>query len=109
MTSVIVSQVGNAWTWSPSTTPTVSTPPRVRKVASLMSSPSDRRRDKDAAVRVVEGLPGHELVHRVGGAPLVRDLRFGEVVEVGMPGVLVELLELGRVLDRVAVGVQEVA
>ena len=64
---------------------------------------------KHAAVGVVERLLGDELVHRVRGAPLVGDHRVGEVVEVRVPGVLVELLQLGRVLDGVAVGVEEVA
>src|SRR5688500_14170881 len=79
-------------------------PPRPRRTG----SESDRRGDEDAAVGVVEGLLGDEFVHGVGGAPLVGDLGLGEVVDVGVPGVLVQALQLGGVLDGVAVRVEEV-
>src|SRR3954453_10806134 len=49
---------------------------------------SDGWRHEDAGVRVVERLLGDELVHRVRSPPLVGDLRVGEVVDVGVPGVL---------------------
>src|SRR6185437_9583764 len=64
---------------------------------------------EQAAVGVVEGLGRRELIDRVGGAPLVGDLGPGEVVQVRMPGVLVDLFQLGGVLDGVAVRVEEVA
>src|SRR6185312_10150788 len=74
-----------------------------------MLLPSDRRRGEQAAVGVVEGPGRGELVDRVRGAPLVGDLGAGEVVQVRVPGVLVDLLQLGGVLDGVAVRVEEVA
>src|SRR5215471_7253405 len=70
---------------------------------------SDWRGREQAAVGVVEGFGRGELVDRVGGAPLVGDLGPGEVVQVRVPGVLVDSLELGGVLDGVAVRVEEVA
>src|SRR5215831_5083546 len=69
---------------------------------------SDWRGREQAAVGVVEGFGRGELVDRVGGAPLVGDLGPGEVVQVRVPGVLVDLLQLGGVLDGVAVRIQEV-
>src|SRR5580700_5179026 len=79
------------------------------KVAKRMRPPSDRRCAEHAAVGIVERLGGDQLVHLVGGAPLVRDVRLGEVVQVRVPGVLVDLLELRGVLDGVPVRVEEVA
>ena len=85
-----------------------------------------------AGLHAALGLPGREP-HQTGGAtkrPLSgslndfcatnsfiafavphwsRDLGVGEVVQVRVPGVLVDQLELGRVLDGVAVRVEEVA
>src|SRR5690348_2951407 len=70
---------------------------------------SDGWSDEQALIRVVEHPAHHEVVHRVGGAPLVRDLRVADVVQVRVPGVLVETFQGGGVLDGVPVRVEEVA
>src|SRR4051812_22156972 len=95
---------GNANTDPPTTTPTRSPISSGRVNVASFTRTSDRRCDEAAAVGVVERLLGDELVHRVRRPPLIGDHRVREVVEVRVPAVLVELLQLGGVLHRVAVG-----
>src|ERR687884_812171 len=55
---------------------------------------SDRWRDEQAAVNIVEAVLGDQLAHRIGGAPLVLSHRVVDVVHVRVPHVLVEPLQL---------------
>src|SRR6516162_1740391 len=68
-----------------------------------------RRGYEEPRVYVVEAFFRDQLAHRIRRAPLVLNHRVVHVVDMRVPGVLVQLLELGGVLDRVAVRVEEVA
>jgi hypothetical protein len=98
-----VTPAGKAWT-SSEATPACTVPP-----CSWVARRINRRGHEQALVGVVERAGGDELVHRIGRAPLVGYLGLDEVVEVRVPVVLVDQLQLGGVLDGVAVRVEVTA